>query len=99
MTLALYPWELPALVADEDADIVAFHDEAHEAWLDDFLADLEQELAEPAQPAWLTDWLDDVATAIATVAAPGYVPFQHTEHCAQLADEIGYAESVTPFNF
>jgi len=95
---ALYPWESPALVAAEDADLVAFHAAAREAWLDDFLAELEEDLATD-QPAWLTDWLDDVATAVATVAAEGYVPFQHTERYCQLSDEIGYAESVTPYLF
>ena len=97
-TLALYPWESPTLVAAEDADLVAFHDAAREAWLDDFLAELEEDLATD-QPAWLTDWLDDVATAVATVAAEGYVPFQQSEIYCQLTDEIGYAESVTPWLF
>jgi len=92
-TQSLYPWESPALVAAEDAELVAFHDEAREAWLDDYLADLFDE------PAWLTDWLDDVETAVATVAAEGYVPFQHTERYAQLTDDVGYAESVTPYLF
>ena len=98
-TIALYPWESAPLVAAEDAELLVIHDAAREAWLDDFLADLEEELATPAQPAWLTDWLDDVATAVATVAAEGYVPFQHTERYCQLHDEIGYAESVTPWLF
>lgn len=93
MTLAIYPWESAPAVAAEDADIVAFHDAAREAWLDDYLADLFEE------PAWLAEWEEDVAAAVATVAAPGYVPFQHTEHYAQLQDEIGYAESTAPYLF
>lgn len=90
---ALYPWESAPTVAAEDADLVAFHDEAREAWLDDWLADLFEE------PAWLTDWLEDVETAVATVAAPGHVPFQSTDYYCPLTDEIGYAESVTPWLF
>lgn len=64
---AAYPWQMPEFVAAEDADILAFHDEAREAWLDDWLADLEEPevdeliveyMAPPPQPQWLmTSWL------------------------------------------
>jgi predicted phage terminase large subunit-like protein len=48
---------------------------------------------------WLTDWLDDVETAVAAVADVAYVPFQHTERYAQLADDVGYLESTAPYLF
>lgn len=98
---SLYPWESPDLVAEEDAELGALHAAAREAWLDDLFADIDEELAEelatPVQPQWLTDWQADVAEAVATVAAPGYVPFQDAGPSCRLDDEIGYAESVTPW--
>jgi hypothetical protein len=104
---AAYPWQCPEFVAAEDAEIVAFHDEAREAWLDDWLADLEEEedeliveyMAPPTQPQWLTDFLADVEIAVAKVASPDYQPFQRVDYYCSLADEIGYAESVTPYMF
>lgn len=104
---AAYPWQDPEFVAAEDAEILAFHDEAREAWLDDWLADLfepadEDELiveymAPPPQPQWLIDFLSDVEIAVAKVASPDYQPFQQVNNYCSLADEIGYAESVTPW--
>lgn len=105
---AAYPWQCPEFMAAEDAEILAFHDEAREAWLDDWLTDLKEEPAEedelvvewvaPAEPpAWLTDFLADVEVAVAKVASPDYKPFQQVNNYCQLADEIGYAESVTPW--
>lgn len=80
-TRTLYPWESAPTVAAEDAELVAFHDEAREAWLDD----------------WLTDLFEE------PVVEPDYVPFQldaseYSDCVGTLQDEIGYAESVTPFN-
>ena len=87
-----YPWQCPELVAAEDAEIVAFHDAAREAWLDDWLADLE-EPAEEEQDELVTEW-----------EAAAYVPFQqepafYTDCAGTLYDEPGYYESLYPFAF
>lgn len=105
---AAYPWQCPEFVAAEDAEIVAFHDAAREAWFDDWLADLEEpeqdelvvEWVAPAEPPqWLTDFLADVEIAVAKVASPDYQPFRQVNYYCQLTDEIGHAESVTPWLF
>lgn len=99
MSALLLPYEdVDAAVREAAAD-QSWHDAEYDAWLDGFLSDAYEAWLDDVEPAWLTDWLEDVATAIETVADPAYVPFQHAERYAQLADEIGYAESVTPYLF
>lgn len=80
--MSTYPWESPELVATEDAELIAIHDAAREAWLDDYLSELFEE----------------------PVKEPAYVPFQldaseYADCAGTLADEIGYAESVTQYLF
>lgn len=106
---AAHPWQTPDFVAAEDAEILAFHDEAREAWLDDWLVDLFEPaegdeliveyMAPPPQPQWLIDFLADVEIAVAKAASPDYQPFQQVNYHCPLTDEIGYAESVTPWLF
>lgn len=85
---AAYPWQCPEFVAAEDAEIVAFHDAAREAWFDDWLADLE----EPEQDELVVEY-----------NAADYVPFQqepafYADCAGTLHDEPGYYESLYPFN-
>lgn len=90
-----YPWQTPDLVAAEDADIVAFHDAAREAWLDDWLADL---LEEPA--------VEEADELVTEYDAAAYVPFQqpaavYADHryLGPLTEEPGYYETLCPYLF
>lgn len=96
---AAYPWQYPEFVAAEDAEIVAFHDEAREAWLDDWLTDLKEEPAE--EDELVVEWVA-AATSIREELVD-YVPFQqepafYTDCAGTLHDEPGYYESLYPFN-
>lgn len=94
--LTHYPWQCPEFVGDEDAEIVAFHDAAREVWLDDWLADLEEEPVEE-EPV-------EEDELVLEYSAADYVPFQlpASEYAGcygNVTAEPGYYESLYPFAF
>ena len=97
MTLqARYPWQDPEFVAAEDAEIVAFHDEAREAWLDDWLADLEEE-PEEEEPVEEDELVLEYSAAD---YVPSQLPASEYAGCyGNVTAEPGYYESLYPFAF